>query len=110
MPQRGLFLFVFLDEGTGILSAKAEVVGKSGTDGTFLCLSESKVEAVVDVLIVITLLMVDSGRNDVVLHSQHGGNGFNGTGSTQQMARHRLCGIDVELVGMFAEYILNSQI
>ena len=90
------------------MTAKAECVAHGSAHLTLLCLVEGEVEIVVDFLIVVTLLVVDGGGHDVVLHSQYGSHSLNGTGGTQQVTGHRLRRADVEFVGSLAEYLLDG--
>ena len=52
--------------------------------------------------------MVDGRGHDVVLDSQHAGQGFDSACSTEGVTRHRLGRGDVELVGVLAEDFLDG--
>ena len=52
--------------------------------------------------------MADSGRNNVILHSQYTGNSFYRTGSTQQVSCHRLSRADIQFISVISKYILDS--
>lgn len=57
----------FLEDDAGIVAAKAECVGERGIDASSAGLVEREVHAVVDVLVLVTLFVVDGGRNNVVI-------------------------------------------
>ena len=59
--------YVLLEDDTGIVSAEAESVAQGGTNLALLGLAEGEVQAVVYLGILVALLVIDGGRNDVFL-------------------------------------------
>ena len=90
------------------MATEAERVRQSGAHGALLCLVEGEVQIVVDLGILVALLVVDGGGDDVVLHGEHGGHGLYGTGGTEQVAGHGLRRRDVQFVGCVAEDFLDG--
>ena len=60
--------FVFLKDNSGIVAAETERIAQSRTHGALLGLVKGEVEAVIDFLILIALLMVDGGGNDILAY------------------------------------------
>ena len=52
--------------------------------------------------------MIDGRRHDIVLHGQYGDHCLDSSGSTKQVARHRLRRRDVELEGCIAKHLLDG--
>ena len=67
---------------------------------------EDDIKFRVDLRVVVK--MVDGWGNDAVLEGEDGGDGFNGASSSEEVTRHRLGGVDADVVGMFAKHLLNS--
>lgn len=86
--RAGLLTVILLQDAAGIVSAETERVAQCGADGTFLCLVEGKVQIVVNILVAVIVLVVDGGRNDVVLHGQTADKRLNTAGRTEQVACH----------------------
>ena len=70
------------------MATKSEGIAETSTYHTLLGFIESEVQIVVDLWIIIALLVVDGGRNDIVLNSQNSYHSLNSTGSTKQMTCH----------------------
>ena len=64
------------------MTAKAEGVAESSTNHALLSLVEGEVQIVVDLGIIVALLVVDGGRNDVVGYAQYAEHGLDGSGCT----------------------------
>lgn len=90
------------------MSTKTEGIAQCSVYCTFLSFVEREVQVIINVFIIITFLMVDSGRNNVILHSQYAGNSFYRTGSTQQVSCHRLSRADIQFISVISKYILDS--
>ena len=103
-----LLIIILLEDYASVMSAEAERIAEGSAYGTLLRLVEGKVQVVVDVLVLVVLLVVDSRRNDVVLDSQYRHEGLNGTGSAEQVASHRLGRADIQLVSVLTEEFLYS--
>ena len=70
------------------MTAESKSIGQSYIHFTLLSLVERKVQVIVDVFVVITLFVIDSRRNNVILDSKDTCNSFYRTGSTLQVACH----------------------
>ena len=79
---------ILLEDYAGIVTTKSEGIAETSTHLTLLSLVEGEVEVVVDLLVLIIFLMVDGGRNNIVLNSQNGNHSLNSTSSTQQVTSH----------------------
>ena len=66
-PVVDSLFYVLLEDDTGIVSAEAESVAQGGTNLALLGLAEGEVQAVVYLGILVALLVIDGGRNDVFL-------------------------------------------
>jgi len=73
-----------------------------------LSLVEREVHVVVDVFIAVVLIVIDGGRNDIVLHREAANDSFHCTSSTKEVTGHRLGGGDVELVSVFTKHLADS--
>ena len=103
-----LLSLILLEYYTCIVTTKTEGVAKTSTYDTLLSLVECEVQVVINLWILITFLVIDCWRNDIVLDSQNGSHCLNSTSSTKKVTSHRLGRRDVELVGSIAEYLLDS--
>ena len=70
------------------MTTKTEGVAESSTYLTLLSLVEREVQIIIDLGILVTLLVVDGGRNDIVLHSQYSNHCLNSSSSTKQVTCH----------------------
>lgn len=60
-----LLIIIFLEDNTGIVSAKAESVAHSGAHGALLCLVECEIEIIVYFFVLVVFFVVDCRRYDV---------------------------------------------
>ena len=67
---------ILLHDAASIVTSEAEGVAEGCTHGTLLRLVEGEVEVVVNVFVIVAFLVIDGGRNDVVLHCKAACNGF----------------------------------
>src|SRR6187551_200515 len=103
MNSKPKTLPVVLPEYDGsIMATKSEGVAQRITHGTLMRFVKSKVKLRIKGRII--RKMINSWRNDIVHHRHDGSNGFHGPGCSQQMAGHRFCRADVELVSVFPEH------
>ena len=65
-----MLVVILLQDAASIVATKAKRVAERSADGALLSLVEGEVEVVVNVLVAVIVLVVDGGRNDVVLNSQ----------------------------------------
>lgn len=100
--------FVFLKDNSGIVAAETERIAQSRTHGALLGLVKGEVEAVIDFLILIALLMVDGGGNDILAYRKGAEHCLKGACSTEKVTCHRFGRADVEVFGMFAKHLLDS--
>ena len=70
------------------MTTKAEGIAETSTNHALLSLVEGEIQIVVNIRILIALLVIDGGRNDVVLYSQNSNHSLNGSSSTQQVTCH----------------------
>ena len=70
------------------MTTKAEGVAETSTNLALLSLVEGEIQIVIDLWIVIALLVVDGGRNDIVLNSQNSYHSLYCTSGTQQVTSH----------------------
>lgn len=77
-----MLVVILLQDAASIVATKAKRVAERSADGALLSLVEGEVEVVVNVLVAVIVLVVDGGRNDVVLNSQAAEQCFNRTRST----------------------------
>ena len=90
------------------MTTKAEGVAETSTNLALLGLVECEVQIVVNLWVVIALLVVDRGRNDVVLDSQYSNHSLYCASGTQQVTGHRLGRRNVQLEGCITEYLLDG--
>ncbi len=62
-----LLVLILLHDAASVVSAKSKGVGESSTHSALLSFVEGEVHLVVDVLIAVIFVVVDGGRNDIVL-------------------------------------------
>ena len=106
-PRLGLVL-ILLHDAAGIVATKSEGVGEGSTHSALLSLVEREVHVVVDVFIAVVLIVIDGGRNDIILHREAANDSFHSTSSTEEVTCHRLSRGDVELVSMLTKYLADS--
>ena len=68
MSTRLGLVLILLHDAAGIVTTKSEGVGEGSTHSALLSLVEREVHVVVNVFIAVVLIVVDGGRDDVVLH------------------------------------------
>ena len=90
------------------MTTKAEGIAETSTNLALLGLVECEVQIVVNLWIIVALLVVDCGRNDVVLNSQDSDHSLYCASGTQQVTSHRLRRRDVQLEGCIAEDFLDG--
>ena len=106
-PRLGLVL-ILLHDAAGVVTTKSEGVGEGSTHSALLSLVEREVHVVVDVFIAVVLIVIDGGRNDIVLHREAANDSFHCTSSTEEVTGHRLGGGDVELVSVLTKHLADS--
>ena len=85
-----LLVLILLHDAASVVSAKSKGVGESSTHSALLSFVEGEVHLVVDVLIAVIFVVVDGGRNDIVLHREAANNSFHSTCCAEQVTSHRL--------------------
>src|SRR4051812_32242924 len=88
------------------MAAKAKCIADGNAYGAFLSFVKSQVQLGIKGGIVGE--MVDGGGYNSMHDGHDGGNGFDGSGSAEQVACHGLCGADVHPVGIFSKNFLNG--
>ena len=66
----GQLVVVFLHNDCGVVSAKAKGIAQRDIHSALLRLVEGEVQCIINVFILISVLMVDGGRHNVVLHGK----------------------------------------
>lgn len=70
------------------MAAEAKRIAHCSTYQAFLGFVECEIQIIVNLGILVTSLMVDGRRNNIVLNSQYGSHSLNSAGGTQQVTRH----------------------
>ena len=83
------------------MSAKTECVAKGGINNSVLRFIEGEIQFLINLRI--GGGKINGRRNNVISDGQDRSNGFNSTGSTQQMTGHGFGGTDVQFIGMFSK-------
>ena len=61
-------VYALFEDNAGVVSSKTECIGKSSANFSFLSFVESEVHLVVNLVILITLLVVNCRRDDIILY------------------------------------------
>lgn len=70
------------------MATEAECVAEGSTYLALLWSVEGEVHVIVDVLILVTILVIDCWRDDIVLHSENTNHSFERTSSTEKVTCH----------------------
>ena len=75
---------VFFEDQAGVGTAKAKGIGHGDVDGGLA----GNIGNIIQIAFIAGLIMVDGGRDDIVMHSQRCEYRLDATGPSQQMAGH----------------------
>ena len=90
------------------MSSEPEGIGQCDINRALLRLVEREVHSVVQCLVLVTVLVVDGRRYDVVTAGEQTEQSLHGTGSAQHVSCHRLGATDIHLIGMLAKDVGNG--
>jgi hypothetical protein len=76
---------ILLEYYTAVVTAESESITQCSTNLTLLSFVEGKVQVVIELWIIITLFVVDSRRNDIVLHTKNTSHSLYCTSSTKEV-------------------------
>lgn len=91
---------------TGIVSAESKGIAQSYLNFSLHGFVEGEIQLWINLRI--QLKMVNGWWNDVVFQAEYGCNGFNSPCGAQQVACHRLGGINTDLVSMFPKQVYDG--
>ena len=87
------------------MTSEPECIAQGNVDGAVLCFIEGHIQPGIEFVIVGEV--IDCRRYDRLVDGKQAGDGLDGAGGSEEVARHGLRRADVHLVGVVAEDALD---